>query len=66
MLYMPPVVHQVTLALPAQGIAAPTPPLPAPKEDVAARLNRLSDLLSKGIVTQAEYEARRQQILAEI
>lgn len=66
LLHMPPVVHQVTLALPAHAIAAPNPPLPAPKEDVAARLNRLSELLSRGIVTQAEYEARRQQILAEI
>ena len=64
--YSPPAVHQITLALPEHALAAMKPPLPAPKEDVETRLNRLSDLLSKGIITQAEYESRRQQILAEI
>lgn len=63
LLHSSPVVHQVTLALPAHAIP---PPNHVPKEDVAARLSRLNDLLSKDIISKAEYEAGRQQILAEL
>lgn len=56
---------QLPLALTAHTQAAAQPPS-LHKADIEARLSRLNDLLAKNMVTQAEYEAKRQQILAEI
>lgn len=61
----PPVPPQLPLALPAHAQATMQPP-PLHTADVETRLNRLNELLSKNIISQAEYEAKRQQILAEI
>lgn len=51
--------------VPAQAVTAEQTPTPA---EVAAeqRLQRLSDLRDKNLISQAEYESKRQQILAEI
>ncbi|MBD7922927.1 SHOCT domain-containing protein [Xanthomonas sp. CFBP 8703] len=45
--------------------AASPPPLP-PAASVEARLRALEALRAQGLIDQAEYERRRQQILAEL
>jgi hypothetical protein len=45
--------------------AAVPPPLP-PAASVEARLRALEALRAQGLVDQAEYERRRQQILADL
>jgi hypothetical protein len=56
---------QLPLALTAHTQATAQPPS-LHQADIEARLSRLTDLLAKNMITQAEYEAKRQQILAEI
>ena len=52
----------------AAPVAAPAPaPAPvAPRASVKERLSQLDALRTDGIVTEAEYQARRAQILADI
>lgn len=60
----------------AQGQAAPTPPAPAPAPasfmpappdpSTAQRLQELETLRATGAVSEAEYTAKRQQIIAEL
>ncbi|AKK68288.1 SHOCT domain-containing protein [Xanthomonas translucens] len=49
----------------ASRCAAAPPPLP-PAASVQMRLRALEALRAQGLVDQAEYERRRQQILAEV
>lgn len=60
----------VFAAKPAEAVApeAVTPaPAPAPvKEDAAARLQKLKELFDQGLITQEEYDRKRQEILGEI
>lgn len=49
----------------ARRAATPPPPLP-PAASVETRLRALEALRAQGLVDQAEYERRRQQILAEL
>lgn len=48
--------------------ASPTaaPPAPAGKPDAEARLGQIRSLLDKGIISQEEYEAKRQEILRDL
>jgi hypothetical protein len=55
----PPLLADASEAIPAQ---AP----PVTDGDVDRRLNKLTDLRDRNVITQAEYEAKRQQVLAEI
>ena len=55
----PPLLADASEAIPAQ---AP----PVIHGDVDRRLHKLTDLRDRNVITQAEYEAKRQQILAEI
>jgi hypothetical protein len=49
-----------------QQYAAPPPPAPtAPAEDGIAKLNELKGLLDSGVLTQAEFDAQKQKILAQ-
>jgi len=58
----------------AQGQAAPTPPAPAPasfmpappEPSTAQRLQELETLRATGAISEAEYTAKRQQIIAEL
>lgn len=47
------------------GVPAPTSAAPAPasNEEMYADLQRLKELLDAGILTQAEFDAKKQQIL---
>jgi hypothetical protein len=58
------IVHEPPPLLTAQA-SPPLPPqgLDAAKQPAEERLARLSDLLEKQVITQAEYEAKRQQVL---
>ncbi|UYB53652.1 SHOCT domain-containing protein [Xanthomonas sp. AM6] len=47
----------------ARRAAAPPPPLP-PAAPVETRLRALEDLRAQGLIEQAEYARRREQILA--
>ena len=42
---------------------APTPAAPAPNRDEAAQLQKLKELLDKGLITREEYEKKRKEIL---
>jgi len=45
--------------------APPPPPAPAPAgEDMVTQLEKLKKLLDDGILTQAEFDAQKQKILA--
>jgi hypothetical protein len=45
------------------AISAPPPPI---ETAVESRLRHLDELRQKGVISQAEYDTKRQQILAEI
>ena len=49
----------------SQRAAAPPPPLP-PAASVEARLRALEALRAQGLIDQAEYAHRREQILADL
>lgn len=46
--------------------AANAPESPAPGGSIETRLERLNSLREKGLITDAEYEKKRQEILAEL
>lgn len=53
------------------GLRQPLPPSAPPSNagegsDLAARLERLNDLHTKGLISVEEYEAKREQILGEL
>jgi hypothetical protein len=51
---------------PPDATPAPAPaPAAAPKEDIAARLQKLKDLHDKKAISDAEYDEQRQRILKE-
>ena len=49
-----------------EGPAANAPESPAPGGSIETRLERLNSLREKGLITDAEYEKKRQEILAEL
>jgi membrane protease subunit (stomatin/prohibitin family) len=50
----------------AQQYQAAPPAAPAaPAEDGVAKLNELKQLLDSGVLTQAEFDAQKQKILAQ-
>jgi hypothetical protein len=51
---------------PAPPTAAPVPPTPATADDAAASLERLADLHARGIITDAEFEAKKAELLGRI
>jgi hypothetical protein len=51
---------------PAVTPATRPTPAAAPTRDVATRLAELTGLLDQGVVTQAEYDARRQAIIDSV
>ena len=53
--------------LQAQQEPAPEPQAAAPTtEEKLAQLEGLKDLLDKGVLTQAEFDAQKQKVLAEL
>lgn len=50
----------------AGGSARPSLPPPAPAKSAAARLRELKGLADEGLITPAEYAAKRSAIVAEI
>jgi Ca2+/Na+ antiporter len=60
-------VHEPRPLLTVQA-SPPLPPqgLDAAKKSLEERLARLNDLLEKKVITQAEYEAKRQEVLNDI
>ena len=50
------------------GVAKAPPPAPAttPPDDIETRLQRLEGLKEKGLLTDAEYQAKREEILGEV
>ena len=50
----------------SQGYAPPPPPMPtaAPSKDVYAELLKLDELKTKGILSEAEFEAQKKKLLA--
>lgn len=53
---------------PASTIAAPPAPAPAPAvpEDAQARLQQLKSMLDQGLISEADYEAKKADILARM
>lgn len=46
---------------------APTPPQDTtPPDDIETRLQRLEGLKEKGLLTDAEYQAKREEIIGEV
>jgi Short C-terminal domain/Bacterial PH domain len=61
------------LAVPPPGVAAaaavapsPAPPAPSPADEAAAALARLADMHTQGLITDADYEAKKAEILGRI
>jgi len=50
-------------AHPPQAYAEPTPPQPADMNDRLAQLKQLGELLSAGVLTQAEFDQQKARIL---
>jgi len=46
-----------------QASAQPAAPTPASNDDMIVQLEKLSQLKDQGILTQAEFDAKKQQIL---
>lgn len=44
--------------------AAPAPPVPAGMDDILARLTKLGELKTAGLLTEAELEAQKARVLA--
>jgi membrane protease subunit (stomatin/prohibitin family) len=52
---------------PAAGAAAtPTAAKPATDDDVSARLEKLGGLLAKGLITQAEFDQGKAELLKRL
>ncbi len=58
----PPAPHPAP-APPQQAYAEPAPPQPADTKDRLAQLKQLGELLSAGVLTQAEFEQEKARIL---
>lgn len=55
----------VQTTIPAAAPAMPAPASPA-ADDVVARLEKLKAMADKGLITQADFEKRKQEILAQL
>lgn len=53
-------------AVPAAAAAAPSAPLRVPGTNIEDRLRLLIDLYQQGLITEAEYNDKRRQILSEL
>jgi hypothetical protein len=51
-------------ALEAQAAYAPPPPPPGGVDDIAAKLTQLKTLRDEGVLTQDEFDAAKQKLLA--
>ena len=51
-------------APPPQEYYAPPPEMPAPEEDMAAQIERLGTLYAQGLLTEEEFTAAKQKVLA--
>ncbi len=64
---VPPAAHMSTASVdPAAPYPPPPPPPPGPSESTARRLQELETLRAMGTISDAEYTAKRQQIIAEL
>jgi len=59
----PPPAQYAAPAQPPQAYAEPAPPQPADMNDRLAQLKQLGELLSAGVLTQAEFEQEKARIL---
>jgi hypothetical protein len=59
----PPPAQYAAPAHPPQAYAEPVPPQPADMNDRLAQLKQLGELLSAGVLTQAEFDQQKARIL---
>jgi hypothetical protein len=59
----PPPAQYAAPAQPPQAYAEPAPPQPADMNDRLAQLKKLGELLSAGVLTQAEFDQQKARIL---
>jgi Short C-terminal domain len=59
----PPPAQYAAPAHPPQAHAEPAPPQPADMNDRLAQLKQLGELLSAGVLTQAEFDQQKARIL---
>lgn len=59
----PPPVQYAAPAHPPQAYTDPAPPQPADMNDRLAQLKQLGELLSAGVLTQAEFDQQKARIL---
>ena len=59
----PPPAQYAAPAQPPQASAEPAPPPPADMNDRLAQLKQLGELLSAGVLTQAEFDQQKARIL---
>ena len=59
----PPPAQYAAPAHPPQAYAEPAPPEPADMNDRLAQLKQLGELLSAGVLTQAEFDQQKARIL---
>ena len=59
----PPPAQYAAPAHPPQAYAEPAPPPPADMNDRLAQLKQLGELLSAGVLTQAEFDQQKARIL---
>jgi len=59
----PPPAQYASPAHPPQAHAEPAPPQPADMNDRLAQLKQLGELLSAGVLTQAEFDQQKARIL---
>ena len=62
-MYAPPPAQHAAPAHPPQAHAEPAPPQPVDMNDRLAQLKQLGELLSAGVLTQAEFEQQKARIL---
>ena len=60
----PPPAQYAATAPPQQTYAQPAPPQPAGANDRLAQLKQLGELLSAGVLTQAEFEQEKARVLS--
>jgi Short C-terminal domain len=59
----PPPAQYAAPAHPPQAYAEPAPPQPADMNDRLAQLKQLGELLSAGVLTQAEFDQQKARVL---
>jgi hypothetical protein len=59
----PPPAQYAAPAHPPQAYTEPAPPQPADMNDRLAQLKQLGELLSAGVLTQAEFDQQKARIL---